>query len=79
VLSRDRLRVRTWERGAGATLACGSGACAAAVIAQRQGLADPRVTVELALGALTIERGADGRVFMTGPADYVCAGRFRAQ
>ncbi|SMH39470.1 diaminopimelate epimerase [Azospirillum agricola] len=78
-LARDRLRVRSWERGAGATLACASGACAAAVVAGLRGLTGPRVTVELELGELTVERHADGRVFMTGPAEQVCTGRFHVR
>ncbi|CAO3432995.1 diaminopimelate epimerase [Azospirillum doebereinerae] len=78
-LARDRLRVRTWERGAGATLACGSGACAAMVVAARRGLTGPRVTVELELGELSVEQQADGRVFMTGPAEHVCTGLFHAR
>jgi diaminopimelate epimerase len=56
-----------WERGAGITQACGSGACAAAVAAHRRGLADAKVEVELDGGVLTIELH-DGHVFMTGPA-----------
>ncbi len=71
------LRVRTWERGAGATLACGSGSCAAAVVACSEGLAGRQVRVELALGDLEIEWLDDGQVRMTGPAAYVCEGRVR--
>jgi diaminopimelate epimerase len=78
VLSTDRLRVRTWERGAGLTLACGTGACAAAVVAARQGFTAPVVSVELELGELSVELKSDGHVLMTGPADYVCTGRFDA-
>ncbi len=68
VLAPDRLRLRVWERGAGLTLACGSGACAALVNAVRRGLAARRATVLVDGGALTIEWRADGHVLMTGPA-----------
>lgn len=68
VLGRDRLRMRVWERGVGITLACGSGACAAAVAAVRRGLTDRRVTVLLDGGPLEIDwRESDGQVVMTGP------------
>jgi diaminopimelate epimerase len=63
----DRLRLRVWERGAGLTRACGSGACAAAVAAARRGLTGRRVEVMLDGGSLVIEWRADGHVEMTGP------------
>lgn len=63
----DRLRLRVWERGAGLTQACGSGACAAAVAAARRGLTGRRVTVDVDGGTLEIEWRADGHVIMTGP------------
>lgn len=68
VLSPDRLRLRVWERGAGLTLACGSGACAALVNAHRRGLTGRRAAVSLDGGVLEIEWRADGHVLMTGPA-----------
>jgi diaminopimelate epimerase len=68
VLSRDHIRLKVWERGAGATLACGTGACATAVAAMRRGLTGRRVTVSLPGGDLGIEWTADGRVLMSGPA-----------
>jgi diaminopimelate epimerase len=71
VTVRDRmhLRMRVWERGAGITRACGTGACASAVAAHRRGLTDRRVEVLLDGGALTIEwRESDGHILMTGPA-----------
>ena len=69
VLSPDRIRLRVWERGAGLTLACGSGACAALVNAHRRGLTGRRAAVEMDGGTLQIEwREADGHVLMTGPA-----------
>lgn len=74
VEARDRIALRVWERGAGATLACGTGACAAAVCAIRAGLADPGVTVMLPGGALTIDWRPGGRIVMTGPAARVFAG-----
>lgn len=67
VLSPTRLRFRVWERGAGITIACGSGACAALVAAHRRGLAERRAEIILDGGALEIEWRADGHVLMTGP------------
>jgi len=63
----DRLRLRVWERGVGLTLACGSGACAAAVAAHRRGLTGRHVEVVLDGGPLAIEWRADGHVTMAGP------------
>ena len=63
----DRLRVRVWERGVGLTRACGTGACAAAVAAQRRGLTGREVEVTLDGGPLAIEWREDGHVVMTGP------------
>jgi diaminopimelate epimerase len=77
--SRDRVLIRTWERGAGLTKACGSAACAAAVAAARTGRADRKVTVTLPGGDLAIEwREADDHVLMTGPTEYEHKGRFDA-
>lgn len=67
VLAPDRLRFRVWERGAGITEACGSGACAAIVNTARRGLCDRRATVVLDGGELAMEWRADGHVTMTGP------------
>lgn len=67
VLSPQRLRFRVWERGAGITIACGSGACAALVAAARRGLAGRKADVVLDGGVLEIEWRADGHVLMTGP------------
>jgi len=66
IVSRDRLKLRVWERGAGLTLACGSGACAAVVAASRRGLVDRKADVVLAHGSLGIEWLRDGHVMMTG-------------
>ncbi|MBW4093615.1 MAG: diaminopimelate epimerase [Proteobacteria bacterium] len=75
VLAPDRLRLRVWERGAGLTLACGSGACAALVNAHRRGLVGRAATVELDGGALHIAwRAEDGHVLMTGPAAIAFTG-----
>ena len=77
-LSRDRLKMRVWERGSGETLACGTGACAAQVAAVLTGRADRRATVELRGGNLEIEwrdhGPAAGHVFMTGEAVSVFNG-----
>jgi diaminopimelate epimerase len=68
VLSPDHLNVRTWERGAGLTRACGTAACAAAVAAARRGVAGRKVKVSLPGGDLLIEwRESDGHILMTGP------------
>ncbi len=67
VLSPERIRLVIWERGAGMTLACGSGACATIVNAARRGLAGRRARVELPGGALDMEWREDGHVLMTGP------------
>ncbi len=66
--ARDRIRLRVWERGAGLTQACGTGACAALVAAARRDLTDRRATLVLDGGELTIEWRADDHVIMTGPA-----------
>jgi diaminopimelate epimerase len=64
----NSLRLRTWERGAGLTKACGTAACAAAVAAARRGLTGRKVTVTLPGGDLVVDwREADGHVLMTGP------------
>lgn len=70
----DRLRLRVWERGAGLTRACGTGACAAAVAAARRGLTGRRVTVELPGGVLDIDWLPDDHVMMTGPVAFTFAG-----
>ena len=74
VVARDRLRFRVWERSAGITEACGSGACAAIVNAVRRGLADRRATVVLDGGELGMEWREDGHVTMTGPVATSFAG-----
>jgi diaminopimelate epimerase len=75
VVSRRHVRQRTWERGAGETLACGSGACAAAVASILRGVADSPLRVELRGGDLEIAwAGGASSVFMTGPAATVFTG-----
>jgi diaminopimelate epimerase len=69
----DHLRMRVWERGAGITLACGSGACATAVAAHLRGLTGRRVTLDLDGGVLEIDWRDDG-VWMTGPVAHVFDG-----
>jgi diaminopimelate epimerase len=74
VIGRDRLRLRVWERGAGLTKACGTGACAALVAAARRDLTDRAATLELDGGELFIEWRDDDHVVMTGPAAVDFAG-----
>lgn len=75
VRTRNRLRLRVWERGAGLTKACGTGACAAVVAAHRAGHCERRAEVELDGGMLTIEwKANDDRVVMTGPVQIEHAG-----
>lgn len=70
VLARDKIRLKVWERGAGQTLACGTGACAALVAAHRRDLTDHAATVIMDGGELQIEwRKGDGHVLMTGPVE----------
>lgn len=79
VVTRKHIRLRVYERGAGETLACGTGACAAVVAGIRLGLLDPVVDVDARGGRLTIEwqgvrDGLSSHVFMTGPAETVFQG-----
>ncbi|MCF0156572.1 MAG: diaminopimelate epimerase [Veillonella sp.] len=71
VVNDHHIKVRTWERGAGATLACGTGSCASAVMACEKGFTGREVDVELYLGVLHISYLEDGTVLMTGPAEEV--------
>src|SRR5690606_30697834 len=78
VLNRQHARLRVWERGAGETQACGTGACAAAVAAIRQGWMDSPVQIDLPGGRLSIEWAGSGQpVIMTGPAVRVFEGQVR--
>ena len=75
VLDRGRVAVRVYERGAGETLACGTGACAAVVVGRRLGQLDASVTVQLRGGELSVDWQGEGEpVWMTGPADTVFEG-----
>ncbi len=74
VLSRSHIRLRVYERGAGETLACGTGACAAVVAGIRLGWLDGSVDVDARGGRLTIDYAAGGPVLMTGPAETVFEG-----
>ena len=77
VVDRANIRLRVWERGAGETLSCGSGACAAAVVGIRRRLIDSPVRVATRGGALTIVWDGDGTpVMMTGPAETVFEGEW---
>jgi diaminopimelate epimerase len=77
VVRADYLKMRVWERGAGITLACGTGACASVVAGVLNNLCDHSCTVELPGGCLQIEWSqADGRIYMTGPAIEVFTGRY---
>jgi diaminopimelate epimerase len=77
VVARNYLKMRVWERGAGITLACGTGACAAVVATVLNGKSDRLCTVELPGGCLKIDwNPEDGRVYMTGAAQLVFSGTF---
>ncbi len=77
IVDRDHIVIRTWERGAGLTRACGSAACAAAVAAARLRRANRKVTITLPGGDLVIEwRESDDHVLMTGPAELEYESRF---
>jgi diaminopimelate epimerase len=76
ICDRRTIRLRVWERGAGITQACGSGACAAVVAAHRRGLAERRADVELDGGVLDIAWREDDHVIMTGPAALSFEGVF---
>ncbi|HET7765134.1 MAG TPA: diaminopimelate epimerase [Burkholderiales bacterium] len=84
VVNRSSARLRVWERGAGETLACGTGACAAVVAGIREGLLDSKVSVETRGGRLTIrwaggENDPNGSVWMTGPAETVFEGEIEIE
>ena len=72
--ARDAVTIRTWERGAGLTKACGSAACAAAVCAARTGRTNRAVTVTVPGGPLAVEWRSDDHVVMTGPAEWEFSG-----
>ena len=75
IIDKNNLKMRVWERGAGETLACGTGACATAVAAVLNGYTKRNVTIELLGGELEIEwNEKDNHVYMTGPATTVFEG-----
>ena len=76
VTARDAITLRVWERGAGLTRACGTGACATAIGAMKRGLVDRRVRVTLPGGPLVIEWREDDVIVMTGPATESFRGSF---
>ncbi len=76
VVSRQQIEARVWERGVGETLACGSGACAIAVIAQLHGYIGNKVDIKLAGGILNVEWDGVGEVFLSGPAEIVFSGEW---
>lgn len=76
VISPERMEVRVWERGAGETLACGSGCCAAMVAARLKGLVGGRVDITQPGGLLTVEWDGEGAVYLTGPAEFICEGEW---
>ena len=79
IVSREHIVIRTWERGAGLTKACGSAACAAAVAAARLKRTNRKVKVTLPGGELTIDwRESDDHVLMTGPVEFEFEGTFRS-
>lgn len=80
VVSRDYIKMRVWERGAGITLACGTGACASVVAGVLNGLVDRTCTVQLPGGNLLIHWSeTDNRIAMTGPAELVFTGKINRQ
>jgi len=74
VVFRQRMDVRVWERGAGETLACGSGCCAAMVMSHLKGLVGDKVDITQPGGLLTVEWDGAGDVYLTGPAEFVFEG-----
>lgn len=74
ILDGDNLEMRIWERGAGPTLACGTGACGLAVLCAKLGLASRQVNVHLPLATLQIDWAEDDHIYMTGPAAIVFEG-----
>jgi len=74
VVDRDNIVIKVWERGAGATLACGTGACASVIAAARNNLCNRKVQVALPGGVLAVDWSEDGKVYLTGPAEVVYSG-----
>ena len=76
VMNRDHMRIKTWERAAGRTLACGTGCCASAVAGRLLGLINDTVTLQAEGGELVIHVDEDYQVTMTGGAEFICSGSF---
>jgi diaminopimelate epimerase len=76
VLNRKQIEARVWERGVGETLACGSGACAIAVLAKLHGYIDSQVDIKLPGGTLGVEWDGVGEVFLSGPVEIVFSGEW---
>jgi len=76
VINRRQIEARVWERGVGETLACGSGACAVAVIAQLLGYTDNPVSIKLPGGTLEVDWDREGEVMLSGPAEIVYSGQW---
>lgn len=76
VIDKNNIKVRTWERGAGATYACGTGSCASVIASNLNGFTERKANVHLYFGTLEIEWQDDGIVFMTGPAEEVFVGEY---
>jgi diaminopimelate epimerase len=76
VLSRNTIEARVWERGAGETLSCGSGACALAVIARTKGYTDDEVSIMLSGGDLIVYWNGVGEVYLSGPVEQVFNGEW---
>lgn len=74
IIDKNNIKMRVWERGSGETLACGTGACAAAITSYLNGYTNNKVTVHLKGGNLLIEV-IDNKVYMTGPANYTFEGK----
>ncbi|AEM74469.1 diaminopimelate epimerase [Caldicellulosiruptor acetigenus] len=76
VIDKNNIKVRTWERGAGATYACGTGSCASVIASNLNGYTERKANVHLYFGTLEIEWQDSGTVFMTGPAEEVFVGEY---
>ena len=76
ILNRREIAMRVWERGSGETMACGTGACAAAIEAMNRGLTENEVTVHLRGGDLLVRRDERGVIYLTGPATEVFRGEY---
>lgn len=76
VANKEELRMRVWERGAGITMACGTGACATLVAAALSGKSDRKAVIRLDGGDLTVEWGTDNHIYMSGPAVEVFRGEY---